>query len=324
MESIEMNDELLQKYQNVINYENADIMFKELKKLLDENGPDFIFETQHKTEEDCVKSYVLRANVMRFASEAIEHYCKAILIQNGKTWADSKSFGHNLMELFNNLDNRTRNILKNSFVYTYNNRLDKEILTKMKEKTKEEDITNENDTIKEKEITNGIDLYKIFIKFLSDNNFKMKENLKDSNDYKISEEDKTNLLNNNKVNKNTNDNNFKTNNDPETNNNYKISKEDETDLLNNNMIKKNTINDTNTNIFLTNHNIYPITDGATFEEELDKFTPQTRRDQPIGVKSRYPGQTIITGDARFLTSLAYAFNELSLYYRRDIGREIND
>ena len=34
MESIEMNDELLQKYQNVINYENADIMFKELKKII--------------------------------------------------------------------------------------------------------------------------------------------------------------------------------------------------------------------------------------------------------------------------------------------------
>lgn len=106
-----MDEELLGKYQNYINYSNADGMFDALEQIINKNGRDFILREEHETEEECVKSYVERSKAMRFAMDAIEHYAKAILIENGSTWNESKSWGHNLLDLFNNLDETSRSIV---------------------------------------------------------------------------------------------------------------------------------------------------------------------------------------------------------------------
>jgi hypothetical protein len=86
-------------------------MFAALEQIIRENDKDFILKEDHETEEDCIRSYVVRSNVMRFASDAIEHYAKAILIQNGHTWDESRTWGHNLLDLFNSLDEESRSIV---------------------------------------------------------------------------------------------------------------------------------------------------------------------------------------------------------------------
>ena len=95
-----MNEELLSKYQNDINYANADNMFDALERLVNRYGRDFILEKYHLTEVDCVKSYVVRSNAIKCACDSIEHYIKAMLIQDGHTWDESKSLGHGLLALY--------------------------------------------------------------------------------------------------------------------------------------------------------------------------------------------------------------------------------
>ena len=74
---VRMTEQLKNNYQDLINYSNADNMFMALEQIIRENGKDFILKEDHETEEDCIRSYVVRANAMRFASDAIEHYAKA-------------------------------------------------------------------------------------------------------------------------------------------------------------------------------------------------------------------------------------------------------
>lgn len=108
---VRINEQLISQYQNVINYNNADSMFNAFVRIIEENCREFILKREHDTEEDCVRSYGMRSAVMRFACDAIEHYAKAILIQNGHTWNESKSWGHNLLDLFNNLDDESRHMI---------------------------------------------------------------------------------------------------------------------------------------------------------------------------------------------------------------------
>ena len=108
---IQMNDTLKEKYQNLINYENADIMFNAFENLIRTYGKDLILKTYFETEEECVNNHVIKSSVMRFATDSIEHYIKAILIQNGSNWNEAKSWGHNLLDLFNNLDEESRRII---------------------------------------------------------------------------------------------------------------------------------------------------------------------------------------------------------------------
>lgn len=65
---IKMDENLKNKYQDVINYENADSMFTALDNLLKENDRKFVLTEEHDTEENCIRSYVLRSNAMRYAN----------------------------------------------------------------------------------------------------------------------------------------------------------------------------------------------------------------------------------------------------------------
>ena len=118
---VRINELLIQQNQDFINYVNADSMFNAMKKIIEENGRDFILKEEHQTDDDCVRSYCVRSQVMRYACDAIEHYAKAILIQNGSTWSQSKSWGHNLLELITNLDIETRRLIYEAIVPIRNN-----------------------------------------------------------------------------------------------------------------------------------------------------------------------------------------------------------
>lgn len=121
-----MTNELIIKYQNEINYSNADSMFNALDTIINQYGRNFILQEEHKNEEECVKSYVARTSAMRFASDAIEHYIKAILIQDGHSWDESKSLGHSLLDLYSHLSNECKEIINfalkplNKYVVDYN------------------------------------------------------------------------------------------------------------------------------------------------------------------------------------------------------------
>lgn len=89
---------------------------------------------------------------MRFASDAIEHYIKAILIQDGYSWDESKSLGHSLLDLYSHLSDECKEIINfslkplnkyvvdcdNYAVNIYNNYYSEEyyILVKLLEKYK--------------------------------------------------------------------------------------------------------------------------------------------------------------------------------------------
>lgn len=256
-----MSEELKNKYQNLINYSNANTMFMSLDNLLKVNSREFVLQREHKTEEEAVKSYVLRSSAMRFASDAIEHYAKAIIIQNGGTWDESKSWGHNLLDLFNNLDEESRSII---------------IVATMP--------PNE---LKDLENTNIITDRERAIKYL----------------YRIFEE--YNIIETGKY---------------------------EKDIMNNDNIMSNTIDypaDKYTNYIdktekpitiFPDENIKSLSKDQTIEGELTKLNPPRvpgePRQQVFGIKSRFPGQYLVDGNAEFLISMAYAFNKLSIFYRR--------
>lgn len=108
---VKMSEDIINRNQDLINYLNADNMFLNLDNILKEYGKDFILKEEHDTEEECVRSYVVRSTVMKVATECIEHYAKAILIQNGHSWDESKSWGHNLLNLYNSLDEKSKSHL---------------------------------------------------------------------------------------------------------------------------------------------------------------------------------------------------------------------
>lgn len=254
---IRMNEQLKNNYQNLINYSNADSMFTALEQIINQNGKEFILKEEHETEEECVRSYVARSNAMRFASEAIEHYAKAILIQNGHTWDESRSWGHNLLDLFNNLDEESRSIV---------------LVTLMPLNTIDNTIDNLNYQNEYSEYENAM--------------FYLLRLMEKYHLIEHPEEIKIDYTNN-------------------KNYNY--------DYINKNDIPK-------TLVIPQDGNIVSIKDDQTVEGELQKLNPQNVPGQPrqqlFGIKSRFPGQYLVEGNAEFLISLAYTMNKISKVYRK--------
>ena len=246
---IRMSEELINSEQNLINYSNADNIFKALEQILSMYGRDFILKEEHETKEECVKSYVARSNAMRFACDAIEHYAKAILIQNGHTWDESKSWGHNLLDLFNNLDEESRILVRSTLsslnIFDF----------------------SQQQNLYEKEM---ICLIKLF-----EENSLLEESPEELVRY---------YLNNNTVGSVDNNANFS-----------KIP------------------------IILLGENITRIKPEQTVDDELKKLNSQNNPGKPrqplFGIKSRFPGQYLVEGNAEFLISLAYTFNKISCLYR---------
>ena len=247
-----MDEKLIKKHQNLINYLNADSMFSGLEQIINNNGKEFILKEEHETEEECVKSYVARANVMKIACEAIEHYAKAILIQNGHTWDESKSWGHNMLDLFMNLDKESKSLILVTLM-PYN-------------KLDSHDLVNNYDDYDKAMM--------YLIKMLCKN-------------YLIE-------------------------NPEEINNNY---------IDNTNNFDKYIYNEPYKQPYIPqDENIVGMKDDQTVEGELKKLNPEKIPGQPkqqlFGIKSRFPGQYLVEGNAEFLISLAYTMNQISHIYRQ--------
>lgn len=252
---VRMTEKLKNNYQDLINYSNADNMFMALEQIIRENGKDFILKEDHETEEDCIRSYVVRANAMRFASDAIEHYAKAILIQNGHTWDDSKAWGHNLLDLFNNLDEESRSI----------------VLTTLMPLNAIEKLNNQNEY---SEYENAM-FYLIRL----------------MEKYNLIEKPKENIYDNTNI---------------------------KDQCINYNIYNK--IDIPKTPYIQHDENIVSIKEDQTVEGELQKLNPPNIPGQPkqqlFGIKSRFPGQYLVEGNAEFLISLAYTLNKISHVYRK--------
>lgn len=252
---VKMTEQLKNNYQDLINYSNADTMFMALEQIIRENGKDFILKEEHETEEDCIRSYVVRSNVMRFASDAIEHYTKAILIQNGHTWDESRTWGHNLLDLFNNLDEESRTIV---------------LVTLMPLNTIEK-LNNQNEY---SEYENAM----VYLIRLMEK-------------YHLLEQTKENIYDNTNI--------------KDYGINYNIY---------------NKVDIPKTPYIQHDENIVSIKEDQTVEGELQKLNPQNipgePRQQLFGIKSRFPGQYLVEGNAEFLISLAYTVHKISHVYRQ--------
>ena len=107
---MKISESLISKNQNFINYWTAESSYNDLKEFAnkyiltidDKYGTSFdhssIFQREYNSETECLENYCVRAKIIKLATETCELYCKAILIENGKTWGELKSLGHNLLD----------------------------------------------------------------------------------------------------------------------------------------------------------------------------------------------------------------------------------
>lgn len=119
-----ISESLISKNQNYINYWTAESSYNDLEgfvnehltKIEDENGVsynhDSIFQRDFDSETECLNNYCIRSKVVKLATETCELYCKAILIDNGKTWGELKSLGHNLLDCYNALNEEDKNLIE--------------------------------------------------------------------------------------------------------------------------------------------------------------------------------------------------------------------
>ena len=121
---MQINDSLINTYQNYINYWTAKASFNDLREFVStfitENKTDFgtsfdhsmIFVRDFESEIECVKNYCIRSKVIKMATETCELYCKAILVENGKNWGELKGLGHNLLDCYNALNEADKNLIE--------------------------------------------------------------------------------------------------------------------------------------------------------------------------------------------------------------------
>lgn len=112
-----IDENLIQRNQDIINFFNADAMFDELHKFMEKYDYDYIFNRDFNSDEDLILNYCIRSHIVKLAMDACEHYSKAILIKNGSSWDEMKSVGHNLLKAYDLFDNEDKNIIKNSIFF---------------------------------------------------------------------------------------------------------------------------------------------------------------------------------------------------------------
>ena len=121
---MKISESLISKNQNFINYWTAESSYNDLKEFAnkyiltidDKYGTSFdqrsIFQREYNSETECLENYCVRAKIIKLATETCELYCKAILIENGKTWGELKSLGHNLLDCYNALSADDKNLIE--------------------------------------------------------------------------------------------------------------------------------------------------------------------------------------------------------------------
>ncbi len=112
-----VDEDLIQRNQDTINFFNADAMFEELSNFVDKYGYKYIFNRDFATEEECIINYCVRSHAVKLAMDACEHYSKAILIKNGYQWDDMKNVGHNLLRAYELFIDDDKDIIKNTVFF---------------------------------------------------------------------------------------------------------------------------------------------------------------------------------------------------------------
>lgn len=113
---MQINESLINKNQNYINYWTAESSYNDLAgfvsdyitKIEDQFGTTYthedVFNREFDSEKECIDNYCVRAKIVKLATETCELYCKALLIEQGKNWGEMKSIGHNLLDCYNSLN----------------------------------------------------------------------------------------------------------------------------------------------------------------------------------------------------------------------------
>lgn len=121
---MQISEALISKNQNYINYWTAESSYDDLKEFVskytitnsDEYGTSYdcssIFNREFSNEIECLNNYCIRSKVIKLATETCELYCKAILVDNGGKWVDMKNLGHNLLDCYNALNEKDKNLIE--------------------------------------------------------------------------------------------------------------------------------------------------------------------------------------------------------------------
>lgn len=119
-----INESMISKNQRFINFWTAESSYDDLRNLVekylarkeDETGVSYshesIFQRDFDTEVECIDNYCIRSKVIKLATETCELFCKAFLIDNGKTWGELKNLGHNLLDCYNALNDDDKNLIE--------------------------------------------------------------------------------------------------------------------------------------------------------------------------------------------------------------------
>jgi len=59
-----------------------------------------------------LNNYCIRSKIVKLATETCELYCKAILVDNGRNWGELKSLGHNLLDCYDALNEKDKNLIE--------------------------------------------------------------------------------------------------------------------------------------------------------------------------------------------------------------------
>lgn len=122
--NMRINESLINKNQSFINFWTAESSYTDLKefvekyitKIENESGVSYchadIFQRDFENEEECLANYCVRSKVVKLATETCELYCKAILIDNGKSWGELKSLGHNLLDCYSALNQDDKTLIE--------------------------------------------------------------------------------------------------------------------------------------------------------------------------------------------------------------------
>lgn len=258
---VKMSKDLLDEYLDEINFTNADYMFESMEQIIAFYGMDFIIREDHPTKEDCVRSYMARCAAMKSACEAIEHYIKALLIQNHTSWDAAASLGHNLLRLFNSLDDDSRYSIIMSLLVSTNTDTIKDFF----------DPTHYNNT----DYSHYIEEF--FTKIIKEKMIDIENPMDDQAPTDIQD----------------------------------ISEE-----------RVNNSNEIPNSIQNTRDVINDATMRRTVEDELEILSPPIEPGKPrkplFSIATRFPGQSLVEGNAEFLISLARALNSLSKKARTEI------
>lgn len=115
-ENFKITKQILNKYQDNINFLNAELMTEELLDILNEFNYNYIFATKKKDLNEKINIYILRAIILKKSCDVFEHCGIYLTHTQGKNWEDTYRIKHNLGKMFNLIEPLSRmSIVLDSF-----------------------------------------------------------------------------------------------------------------------------------------------------------------------------------------------------------------